>query len=48
MEFKAHMSIHDSTEVKEEEAHEAQRYTRDRFGKKHALSAQDGTARVKK
>ena len=46
LEFKAHMSIHNSAEVKEEEAHEAQQFTRDRFGKKHALSSEDGTARV--
>ena len=47
LEFKAHMSIHNSTEVKEEEAHEAQQFTRDRFGKKHALSSEDGSVRIK-
>ena len=48
MEFKAHMSIHDSTEVKDEEIQEERHYTRDRFGKKHALPDKAGAPRVKK
>ena len=48
LEFKAHMSIHNFTEVKDEETHESQQFTRDRFGKKHALSSQDGSVRVGK
>ena len=46
LEFKAHMSIHNFTEVPEAETHEARNRTRDRFGKSHALSNEDGTSRV--
>ena len=42
------MSIHNHTEVREEETHQAQNFTRDRFGKKHSLSSQDGAARVRR
>ena len=46
LEFKAHMSIHNFTEVREDESHEAHLFTRDRFGKKHALSSEDGSCWV--
>ena len=46
LEFKAHMSIHNFTEVSEAETHEARNSTRDRFGKSHALSNEDGSSRV--
>ena len=46
LEFKAHMSIHDFTEVREEEAHESTAFTRDRLGKKHLLSDENGQPRV--
>ncbi len=46
LEFKAHMSIHNFTDVVENETHEARNRTRDRFGKSHALSNEDGTSRV--
>ena len=46
LEFKAHMSIHNIKEVPEGETHEARNRTRDRFGKSHALSNEDGTSRV--
>ncbi len=46
LEFKAHMSIHNIKEVSEGETHEARNRTRDRFGKSHALSNEDGTSRV--
>lgn len=48
LEFKAHMSIHNHTPVPEEETHESSNYTRDRFQKKHSLSNEDGTARLKR
>ncbi len=47
LEFKAHMSIHNMADVREEECHEAN-YTRDRFGKNHRLAEEDGTSRLKK
>jgi len=40
------MSIHNFTEVPEAETHEARNRTRDRFGKSHALSNEDGSSRV--
>ena len=46
LEFKAHMSIHNIKEVAEAETHEAGNRTRDRFGKTHALSNEDGTSRL--
>ena len=41
------MSIHNFTEVTEAETHEAKNGTRDRFGKTHVLSNEDGTSRVR-
>ena len=46
LEFKAHMSIHNIKEVSEGESHEARNRTRDRFGKSHVLSNEDGSSRV--
>ena len=46
LEFKAHMSIHNIKEVTETEVHEARNGTRDRFGKTHALSNEDGSTRL--
>ena len=36
LEFKAHMSIHNTVDVKEDEAKNSP-FTRDRFGKKHEI-----------
>ena len=47
LEFKAHMSIHNFTEVPEGEIHEARNGTRDRFGKTHPLSNEDGSSRLR-
>ena len=47
LEFKAHMSIHNKTEVPEEETHSSN-YTRDRFGKKHKIADADGRSRVRR
>ena len=44
LEFKAHMSIHNFTDV-QEEAFEGLHFTRDRFGKSHTLSEADGQYR---
>ena len=41
MERKAHMNIHDTVEVKEEEGVGDTNYTRDRFGKKHKIDYTD-------
>jgi hypothetical protein len=38
LERKAHMSIHNTVEVVEEELIENVNYTRDRFGKKHKVA----------
>ena len=40
------MSIHNIKEVTETESHEARNRTRDRFGKTHALSNEDGSTRL--
>ena len=45
LEFKAHMSIHNTKEVVDGESH-GSNGTRDRFGKNHLLSDQDGTSRL--
>ena len=45
LEFKAHMSIHNKTEVPEGETHDSN-YTRDRLGKSHRLSDADGKSRL--
>src|SRR3989338_1107108 len=37
LEFRAHMSVHDTVDVKEGEAKSA-RFTRDRFGKRHEIN----------
>ena len=47
LEFKAHMSIHNFTEVREGEGHESRNFTRDRFGKQHALSDEQDTPRLR-
>ncbi|MBI2095095.1 MAG: hypothetical protein HYT89_02885 [Candidatus Omnitrophica bacterium] len=36
LEFRAHMSVHDTVDVKDAEA-KGVRFTRDRFGKKHEI-----------
>ena len=41
------MSIHNMKEVPEGETHEAKNGTRDRFGKTHPLSNEDGTSRIR-
>jgi hypothetical protein len=48
LEFKAHMSIHNMTEVAETsgESLEAQNWTRDRFGKSHFVSDAQGNSRL--
>ena len=46
LEFKAHMSIHNFVEVLEGEVHESKAFTRDRLGKKHLLSDENGDSRV--
>jgi hypothetical protein len=46
LEFKAHMSIHNFTDVAEGETHESRNKTRDRFGKDHSLTEQDGSLRL--
>ena len=46
LEFKAHMSIHNSTVVPDEELHESTAFTRDRLGKKHLLVDETGTPRI--
>ena len=46
LEFKAHMSIHNFTEVPEGETHETRNGTRDRFGKTHPLTNEDGSPRL--
>jgi hypothetical protein len=46
LEFKAHMSIHNFTDVAEGEAHESRNKTRDRFGKDHSLTEEDGSPRL--
>ena len=45
LEFKAHMSIHNKVAVPEEETHGSS-YTRDRFGKNHRISNEDGSSRL--
>ena len=45
LEFKAHMSIHNLVDVPEDETH-GSNSTRDRFGKKHHLSNEDGSPRL--
>ena len=46
LEFKAHMSIHNFVEVPEGEVHESTAFTRDRFGKKHLMTDENGDKRV--
>jgi hypothetical protein len=46
LEFKAHMSIHNFTDVPEQES-AGSNGTRDRFGKTHRLSEEDGTLRIR-
>ena len=47
LEFKAHMSIHNLVDVKEDETH-GSNFTRDRFGKNHRLQNEDGTFRIQR
>ncbi len=47
LEFKAHMSIHNKVAVPDGETHESN-YTRDRFGRNHRISNEDGTPRVRR
>jgi hypothetical protein len=42
------MSIHNKEAVPDEETHESSSYTRDRFQKKHRISNDDGTSRVRR
>ena len=47
LEFKAHMSIHNKVAVPDEETHESS-YTRDRFQKKHRISDDEGSSRIRR
>ena len=47
LEFKAHMSIHNKVAVPDEETHESN-YTRDRFQKKHRISDDEGSSRIRR
>ena len=47
MEFKAHMSIHDVVDVKDQES-QGSNFTRDRFGKNHRLQNEDGSSRIQR
>ena len=48
LEFKAHMSIHDKVAVPDGETHESNSYTRDRFQKKHRITNDDGSSRLRR
>ncbi len=44
LEFKAHMSIHNTVDVPEKESVDDTNHTRDRFGRKHKISVKDRAA----